>query len=67
MGRVGTPEDMPKVAIWLCSDASSYITGHALPIEGGWIIKKSFRHYPASINNILGPMFISNGEPAMWN
>jgi NAD(P)-dependent dehydrogenase (short-subunit alcohol dehydrogenase family) len=37
MGRLGTPEDMAKAVIWLCSDASSYITGHALPIEGGWI------------------------------
>jgi NAD(P)-dependent dehydrogenase (short-subunit alcohol dehydrogenase family) len=37
MGCLGKPEDMAKAVIWLCSDASSYITGHALPIEGGWI------------------------------
>jgi NAD(P)-dependent dehydrogenase (short-subunit alcohol dehydrogenase family) len=37
MGRLGKPEDMAKAVIWLCSDASSYITGHALPLEGGWI------------------------------
>jgi NAD(P)-dependent dehydrogenase (short-subunit alcohol dehydrogenase family) len=37
MTRLGTPEDMAKAVIWLCSDASSYVTGHALPVEGGWI------------------------------
>jgi NAD(P)-dependent dehydrogenase (short-subunit alcohol dehydrogenase family) len=37
MRRMGTPEDMAKAVIWLCSDESSYITGHALPVEGGWI------------------------------
>jgi NAD(P)-dependent dehydrogenase (short-subunit alcohol dehydrogenase family) len=37
IGRLGKPEDMAKAVIWLCSDASSYITGHALPLEGGWI------------------------------
>lgn len=37
LGRLGKPEDMAKAVIWLCSDDSSYINGHALPIEGGWI------------------------------
>jgi NAD(P)-dependent dehydrogenase (short-subunit alcohol dehydrogenase family) len=37
LGRMGTPEDMAEAVIWLCSDASSYITGQALPIEGGMI------------------------------
>ena len=37
MGRLGTPEDMAKAVMWLCSDESAYITGHTLPLEGGWI------------------------------
>jgi NAD(P)-dependent dehydrogenase (short-subunit alcohol dehydrogenase family) len=37
LGRLGKPEDMAEAVIWLCSDASSFITGHALPIDGGWI------------------------------
>jgi NAD(P)-dependent dehydrogenase (short-subunit alcohol dehydrogenase family) len=37
LGRFGTPEDIAEAAVWLCSDASSYITGLALPVEGGWI------------------------------
>jgi NAD(P)-dependent dehydrogenase (short-subunit alcohol dehydrogenase family) len=35
LGRVGTPEEVAQAVIWLCSPASSFITGHTLPIDGG--------------------------------
>jgi NAD(P)-dependent dehydrogenase (short-subunit alcohol dehydrogenase family) len=35
MGRIGTPEEVAEAVIWLCSDAASFITGVALPIDGG--------------------------------
>ena len=35
MGRIGEPEEVAAAAIWLCSDEASYITGHALPVDGG--------------------------------
>jgi NAD(P)-dependent dehydrogenase (short-subunit alcohol dehydrogenase family) len=35
MGRLGTPEEVAAAVVWLCSDAASFITGHALPIDGG--------------------------------
>ena len=35
MGRIGEPEEVAAAAIFLCSDAASYITGHALPVDGG--------------------------------
>ena len=36
IGRVGRPEEVAEVVMWLCSDASSFVTGHAVPVEGGW-------------------------------
>ena len=33
--RLGQPEDIAEAVIWLCSDASSFVTGHALVIDGG--------------------------------
>ncbi|MDX2161465.1 MAG: SDR family oxidoreductase [bacterium] len=35
MKRLGTPEETAAAVVWLCSDQASYITGHALPIDGG--------------------------------
>ena len=35
MQRVGRPEEVAAVAVWLCSDDASYITGAILPVDGG--------------------------------
>jgi NAD(P)-dependent dehydrogenase (short-subunit alcohol dehydrogenase family) len=36
MGRYGKPEELIGAAIFLCSDAASFITGVVLPIDGGF-------------------------------
>src|SRR5439155_16793948 len=37
-GRLGTPEDIGKAAVFLCSDDADYITGTALLVDGGlWL------------------------------
>ena len=36
-GRFGQPQEIANAALWLCSDASSYTTGHALPVDGGFL------------------------------
>lgn len=38
MGRVGTPEEIAAVAVYLASDDSKFTTGQALAIDGGWSI-----------------------------
>ena len=37
MGRIGRPEEIADSVLWLCSDKSSYVTGQALAIDGGWV------------------------------
>ena len=37
LGRMGTPEEMAETILYLCSDASSYVTGHAMVADGGWV------------------------------
>jgi NAD(P)-dependent dehydrogenase (short-subunit alcohol dehydrogenase family) len=33
-GRLGTPEEVAEAAVWLCSDRASYVSGHALLVDG---------------------------------
>ena len=35
MGRFGTPEEVADAVVWLCSDRAAFITGIALPLDGG--------------------------------
>jgi NAD(P)-dependent dehydrogenase (short-subunit alcohol dehydrogenase family) len=36
MGRIAEPHEIAEAVVWLCSDAASYITGIAMPVDGGY-------------------------------
>ena len=42
-GRIGEPEDVAKVAVWLASDDSDYVVGTTLFIDGGMSLYPGFR------------------------
>ncbi len=37
-GRLGEPEELAATLIWLVSDASSYVTGITVPVDGGLVM-----------------------------
>jgi len=36
-GRLGKPEEIAEAAMWLCSGAASFVTGHPMPVDGGYM------------------------------
>lgn len=37
--RLGDSGEVAEAVVWLCSDAASYVNGHAMAIDGGYLAK----------------------------
>lgn len=38
-GRFGRPEEVAEASLWLCSDAASFVTGHSLAVDAGYLAR----------------------------
>ena len=39
LGRLGRPDEIAAAIVWLCSDAASFVVGHAMAVDGGSVIQ----------------------------
>lgn len=39
VGRLGHPEEIADAVVWLCSDRSSFVTGQAIAVDGGFVAR----------------------------
>lgn len=37
IGRIGNPEEVSALVLWLCSDEATFVTGTAIPVDGGFL------------------------------
>ena len=47
--RMGEPQEIGEAVVWLASDAASYVTGHALVVDGGLMAGRLWRRQPPFI------------------
>ncbi len=38
MGRMGEPEEIASAVVWLCSEEASFVNGHSVVIDGGYVV-----------------------------
>jgi NAD(P)-dependent dehydrogenase (short-subunit alcohol dehydrogenase family) len=39
MDRAAEAEEVARVIVWLCTNEASFVTGHALPVDGGYVVR----------------------------
>ncbi|MGB9259247.1 MAG: SDR family oxidoreductase [Pseudolabrys sp.] len=39
MGRIGTPDEVAELIVWLCSNRASFLTGANISIDGGFVVQ----------------------------
>lgn len=61
--RAGLPEDIAAAALWLASDNSSFVNGHALVVDGGLTGGRSFSEAKASFSRLATAMGINVSGP----
>ena len=61
LGRYGVTDDVTSAALYLASDMSSYVSGIALTVDGGWLAEKSFVSGKASGSSFLAARETAGG------
>lgn len=56
VGRVGWPDDVARVALFLASDLSAFVTGHNIPVDGGTLAQSGWFYSPQARRFVNRPV-----------
>jgi len=68
-GRIGDPSDLDAAAVYFMSDASKFVTGQVLAIDGGWTVSEGQiprREAPAQATQSQGPTPLARKLAGLW-
>ena len=54
LGRLGTPEDVARAALWLCSADAAWVSGAALPVDGAHWLHGGTLNFRAAYDRLTG-------------
>ena len=64
--RAGLPEDVAKAALWLASDDSNFVSGHALVIDGGLIWRRILDQDVEKLEEFAEKLGIEDIDERLW-
>jgi NAD(P)-dependent dehydrogenase (short-subunit alcohol dehydrogenase family) len=64
LGRSGLPEDIAQAALWLASDDASFVTGHALVVDGGLSAGRPWAEQQAGAARLRELLGVTSPPPA---
>lgn len=59
--RAGTPEDIAQAVLWLASDESTFVNGHALVIDGGLVCGQRWSYFQHMMDHMKSAMGVNAG------
>ena len=62
LGRVGKPEEVAAAALFLASDDASFVTGHALAVDGGYLAGRRFPGTPVTTRTGVSDAIVCGRE-----
>jgi len=65
--RTGIPEDIANAALWFASDDSSFITGHALVVDGGISLGKTVHEFKNDFEEIVKTLKLGDLDEIIKN
>jgi len=64
LGRPGFPADIANAALWLASNESNFVTGHALTVDAGLTAGRTWSQALARLARLRGRFRAASGKPA---
>ncbi len=61
--RMGKPEEIAAAVVWLCSEAASFVIGHAMVVDSGQVVRSALALAAHSPRSLVGGPCLTTKRP----